>query len=128
MTDQQRIKLLNLMGKVSFPSVKILDRYTQKKNSYEPHCFEIKDDDTRIYVGIVFGEILAYIAKDYIWYSSMDRVDHMTTKLREEIDKILYEKAWEIVQKTLPFPDDRKDNLKLLTKLIKEIENEKAKS
>lgn len=133
MSDQQRIKLLNLMCKLSAPSVQILNRYNERKNSLEPFCFQVEEMGTneKVYVSIVFGEFLYYVTSKFIWDSAMDRGAPMPAKLREEAENLILKKARNISKDgelrihimTRPIKRAMEENLILLIELIKEIEN-----
>jgi len=134
MTDQQRLKLLNLTSKFATSRVRILDKYSERKNSLEPFCFQVEETGTndKVYVSIVFGEILYYVTEKFIWDSAMDRGAPMPAKLRKEADEFILKQArntskdGEMRINIIRFPDQfelEAKNINPLLELIEEIEN-----
>lgn len=130
MTDKQRIKLVRLLCKNNEPSIRVLDKLNFEKNKQDPICYEFyfsscEGDDYEAFIGVIFGEILRFEHDDMLWDSAMRKGEACPEKVKNIIDDALLRVAHYRTQSLTPAP---KRVLEEITKLIKEIGNEKTES
>ena len=101
MTDKQRIKLVRLLRKMNDPIIRVLDRFDFAKNKLDPICYELQYEPvyngvvekTKVYIGVVFGEILRFELGNELWDSAMRKGEACPEDIKSIIDNYLIARA-----------------------------------
>ena len=127
MTDKQRIKLVRLLSKANDNTIKVLNRFDQTRNKLNPICYELEykrgPERGKVYIGVVFGEILRFELDYELWDSAMRKGEPCPDVIRSAIDHYLVARAE--VFSLAGMRENKILNARLeLAELIKEIEND----
>ena len=92
----EKIRKLSAHHSGNYP-LTVLDRYVNEWKGLQPFCYELEHRAERIYIGVVFGELLLFIAGKNIWDRDIYFGTSMPDEIRERADKIISDLHAELI-------------------------------
>ena len=99
MKDSERLEKIRKLSEHTSGNYQVttMDKYLNEWRGLQPHCYELEYKGERIYIGVVFGELLMFIVGKHIWDRAIYRGASMPIEVRERADKIISDLYSEII-------------------------------